>query len=137
MIVPFLRNSPFDCVLDDRSFRRYPGFGQPNTAHRRPPPHEHPGFHALLSLIVADHSPSLVNSHCSNRNWIGRQMAERIFDPCKTAGFQHWRRIGAQRGGKSLAIGRGKKNPSARNVFWEDLYLLWFGTGNKACPALR
>ena len=51
-------------------------------------------------------------------------MAERIFDPCKTAAFQLWRRIGAQRGGNSLVISRGKENPSARNVFWEELHLL-------------
>jgi hypothetical protein len=33
---------------------------------------------------------------------------------------------GAQRGGNSLVISRGKENPSAHNVFLEGLHLLGF-----------
>jgi len=42
-----------------------------------------------------------------DREWIDRQLAELVFDLRKTAAFQLLRRMGAQRCGNSLVIGRG------------------------------
>jgi hypothetical protein len=42
-----------------------------------------------------------------DREWIDRQLAELVFDLRKTAAFQLLRRMGAQRCGNCLVIGRG------------------------------
>jgi hypothetical protein len=42
-----------------------------------------------------------------DREWIDRELVERIFDLRKTAAFHLLRRMGAQRCGNSLVIGRG------------------------------
>jgi hypothetical protein len=42
-----------------------------------------------------------------DREWIDRQLVELVFDLRKTAAFQLLRRMGAQRCGNSLVIGRG------------------------------
>jgi hypothetical protein len=42
-----------------------------------------------------------------DREWIDRALVERIFDLRKTAAFHLLRRMGAQRCGNSLVIGRG------------------------------
>jgi hypothetical protein len=42
-----------------------------------------------------------------DREWIDRELAESIFDLRKTAAFHLLRRMGAQRCGNSLVIGRG------------------------------
>jgi hypothetical protein len=42
-----------------------------------------------------------------DREWIDRELVERVFDLRKTASFQLLRRMGAQRCGNSLGISRG------------------------------
>jgi len=43
-----------------------------------------------------------------DREWIDRELVERIFDLRKTAAFHLLRRMGAQRCGNSLGIGRDR-----------------------------
>jgi hypothetical protein len=48
-----------------------------------------------------------------DREWIHRELAERIFDLRKTCAFQLLRRLGAQRCSNSLVIGRSVDGASA------------------------
>ena|ERR1035438_9661025 len=85
-----------------------------------------------------------------DREWVDRQLVESVFDLRKTAGFHLLRRMGAQRCGNSLVIGRGplmarlreahenhdwRGNPNVANRFSGGLAPLQHNiAGNRSCP---